>query len=144
MRYNASTLGSVGGYPLQSSDRCGRGRKIRVDRRLHDGVGRIEIAVGELVPHAGDVDPGDVRLSVKELRSEPLHRFAYLDQPESDGIEHETVVERPPLQMVGDRRKGVSNVGEPFVIISTHKGMDSASARALTRGRTLSDGITST
>ena len=94
--------------------------------------------MGELVPHAGNVDPGDVRLLAKHLWGDPLDRFAYLDQPESDRIEHEAVVERSPLQIVGDRRQSISNVGKPFVIVSTHREIDSDSACALKRGRMLS------
>ncbi len=63
---------------------------------------RVEVAMGELVTHAGDVDPWDRWLGVKEFRADSLDGFADLDQPEPDGIEHQAIIERPSLPVGKD------------------------------------------
>jgi len=77
-------------------------RKVRVDGCLDDGMRRVEVAMGELVTHAGDVDPWDLWLGVKEFRADSLDGFADLDQPEPDGIEHQAIIERPSLPVDKD------------------------------------------
>ena len=52
-----------------------------------------KVTVCEVVPHTGDVTPGNFRLACENLRVDLFDRFANLDQADSHGVEDETVVE---------------------------------------------------
>ena len=105
---------------------------------------RIEVPMGELVTHAGDVDPWDLRLVVVEVRADSFDGFTDLNQAKPDGIEYQAVIERSSVHVDRDCRKRIGDVCKPLLVMSTHSGTDSESAAAFTVGRMLSAGTTST
>ena len=50
------------------------------DGRSNDGVSRIEVAVGEMVAHAGYVDPGDRGFTSKQFGIDGLDGLTHLDE----------------------------------------------------------------
>ena len=104
----------------------------------------VEVVMSELVSHAGNIDPGDPGLGVQHLRTDPLHGFTDFDESQTDGIEHQSIIESSPAHVVCDRGERIGDVLEPFLIPSAHSGIDSASASDFTLGRRLSAGTTST
>jgi len=55
---------------------------------LQDRVGGgVEVAVGQVIAHAGDLAPRDAGLGVEQPGGQGLHRLADLQQPDPDRIE---------------------------------------------------------
>jgi hypothetical protein len=50
--------------------------QVLVDGGLQDGVCGVEVAVGEVVSHPGDLLPGDGWLGVEQVTGQCLDRFA--------------------------------------------------------------------
>ena len=55
-----------------------------------NGVVGIEVAMGEVVSHTGDVTPGNVRFGGQQLGVYVFDGFANLNQPNSDSVEDKT------------------------------------------------------
>ena len=111
----------------EASDCCDERWQIVLYGRPHDGVCGVEVAVGQVVAHPGDVDPRDVWFSIQQLRGDRPNGLADLDEPNPDRIEHQPVVDRSTTKMVvnrGDRRQDVL---EPLIVAPAHNEMASAS-----------------
>jgi len=104
----------------------------------------VEAVMSELVSHAGNIDPGDPGLGVQHLRTDPLHGFTYFDESQTDGIEHQAIIESSTAHVVCDRGERSDDVLQSLLIASAHSGIDCASASDFTLGRRLSAGTTST
>lgn len=53
----------------------------------------VEVAMGEVVPHPGDVGPRHFGLVRENVVADVLHRFTDLDEADSDGVEDQAVIE---------------------------------------------------
>lgn len=87
-----------------------------LDSRPHDGVCGVEAAVGQMVAHPGNIDPRDVWFSIQQLRGDRPNGLADLDEPDTDCVEHQPVIERSTTKMFvnrGDRRQDVL---EPLIV----------------------------
>jgi hypothetical protein len=84
-RAPGSRLGPVTQPRLSRRLRMTRGQ-VGVDRCLHDCSSCIEVPVGEVIPHSGDIDPWDRRLSGEEIGIDGSHRLPDLDKPDPDCI----------------------------------------------------------
>ena len=87
----------------QSRGSGSKRRQIVIDRRLNDGVFRVEVAVGEVIAHTGDIDPRDVRCLAKQGRADSLYSFADLDEAYAYRVEDHAIVEATASQMIGYR-----------------------------------------
>jgi hypothetical protein len=61
--------------------------QVVIHGRLQDRVGGVEVAVGQVIAHAGDLAPRDAGLGVEQPGGQGLHRLADLQQPDPDRIE---------------------------------------------------------
>jgi hypothetical protein len=52
--------------------------QVVIDGRLQDRVSGVEVAVGQVIAHAGDLAPGDAGLGVEQLGGQGLDRLADL------------------------------------------------------------------
>ncbi len=77
--------------------------QVHLDRRLDDRVGRVEVPVGEVVPHPSHVSPRDLGLGGEQPGVDVLHCLADLDEPHADGVEDEAIAEAAPLEVGSDR-----------------------------------------
>ena len=90
----------VGGWSLsigagkQSFDGGAQLGQVVAHRRGENGVAGVEVAVGQLVAHAGDLAPGQARLRGGEVGRQVLGRFADLDEPDPDRVEDQPVGKR--------------------------------------------------
>jgi hypothetical protein len=50
--------------------------QVVVDSGLQDGVGCIEVTVGQVITHPADLAPGDCGLAVEQLNRESLNGLA--------------------------------------------------------------------
>jgi hypothetical protein len=66
-------------------------------------VGGVEVAVREVVAHAGDLPPRDGRLGGKQVIGECLDGFADFQQPDPGGVEYQAVGQVAALQVGADR-----------------------------------------
>ena len=62
--------------------------QVVVDGGLQDGVGCVEVAVGQVITHPGNLAPWDRGLGVEQLSGQCLDGLADLQQPDSDGVEN--------------------------------------------------------
>lgn len=82
------------GWPVAEAPNPGfQDGKITIDGGLHDCVRRVEVAVRQPVPHAGDVFPRNVGFGRQHVGTYPLDRLTGLDEAEANGVEHEAIVE---------------------------------------------------
>ena len=82
------------GWPVAEAPNPGfQDGKITIDGGLHDCVRRVEVAVRQPVPHAGDVFPRNVGFGRQHIGTYPLDRLTDLDEAEANGVEHEAIVE---------------------------------------------------
>jgi len=65
--------------------------QVFVDGGLQDRVGGVEVAVREVVAHAGDLPPRDGRLGGEQVIGECLDGFADFQQPDPGGAEYQAV-----------------------------------------------------
>ena len=72
----------------QSLGRGHEGWQVLGNSSLHDCMGSVEVPVGEVVTHAGDVDPRDGWFSREQVGIDGFDCFADLDQPNSDGVKY--------------------------------------------------------
>ena len=109
----------------------------------HDLVVGVEIAVCQVVAHAGDVGPRDVRLFREQVRIDVLDRFADLDQSHPYRIEDETISQGAACEVRLDSSSGREDAVEPLDV-GSHSGIASANAKAATPGFMWAAGTTST
>ncbi len=81
-------------------------REVFVDGGREDGVGGVEVAVGEVVAHSGDLAPRDLRLGCEEILAEGLDSLADLQQPDPDGVEDQPIRQAATLDVGADRVNG--------------------------------------
>jgi hypothetical protein len=77
--------------------------QVLVDCGLQDGVGCVEVAVGQVITHPGDLAPGDRGLCVEQIGGQSLDGLTDLEQPDPDGVEDQPVGESSSLQVRADR-----------------------------------------
>ena len=116
--------------------------QVHLDRRLNDRVGRVEVPVGEVVPHPSHVSPWDLGLGGKPPRVDGFHCLADLDESHPNGVEHEAIAEAAPLEVGSDRLGCGEDVGQPFAVPPAHNGMASLRTCAPIRGFSVSAGTT--
>ena len=75
-----------------------------VDGGLDNGVVGVEVAVGEVVSHAGEVTPGDGGFLGQQLGLDVFDGFPDFDESESDGVEDETVGQGAACEVGPDDR----------------------------------------
>src|SRR2546423_12056362 len=119
-------------------------RQIIIDGGLHDRVSRVEVAVGKVVSHTGDLAPWDRGLSTEQFVGQRLDRFADLEQPDSDSVEHQPIRKVAPSQVRANRLDSRLYVREALAITIAHSATSSRSTCFRTRGLRLSAGARST
>jgi len=87
----------------QTHDRFLQCRQVVVHRRLQDGVRGVEVAMGQQVTQARDLDLGDLAFGGQQALGQRLDRLADLDETNPDGVEHQTVAGIATREMRGDR-----------------------------------------
>jgi hypothetical protein len=80
--------------------------QVFVHGGLQDGVGGIEIPVGEVVAHTGNLPPWDRWLGGQQVIREYLDGLADFQQADADGVEYQPVGQVPALQVGADRIGG--------------------------------------
>lgn len=90
--------------------------KVAFDGRGHDAVGGVEVAMTELVAHAGHVPPRDVGLMIQHLRVDVLDRLADLDESYSYGVEDQPVRKFSARQVSLDRSSGREHIPESLPV----------------------------
>jgi hypothetical protein len=80
---------------IQAADRFFEFGEVMVHGALEDGVGGVEGAVREVVTHARDLPPGDVRLGQEQFIGQGLDGLADLQEPDADGVEDQPVGRSP-------------------------------------------------
>lgn len=80
--------------------------QILVHGGLQDRVCGIEVPVGEVVAHAGDLPPRDRWLRGQQVIRQRLNGLADLEQADADRIEDQTVGQVAALQVGADRIDG--------------------------------------
>ena len=70
----------------------------------HDGVVPVEVAVRQVVAHAGYVLPWDLRLARQHVGIDVLDRLTDLDESHPDRVEDQAVGQGSVLEMRPDRR----------------------------------------
>ena len=85
-----------------------------------DGVSGVEAAVGEVVTHAGDLRPRQVRLSGQHLGGEGFDGLADLDEPDANSIDDEAVGEVAAAGVGVDGVQGRLDVQQALVGVSAH------------------------
>ena len=71
----------------------GERAEVMFDDVLHDRVVGVEVAMRQVVPHAGDLLPRHSRCAVQELRVDALDRFADLDEADANSVVDHAVVQ---------------------------------------------------
>src|SRR5215217_2769524 len=92
----------------------------------------------------GDVDPGNVWFVGEEFGVDCLDGFADFDEPDSDGVEDQSVGEIAATQMVGDRVGGGQDIGESLAVVAAHNVTASARTAWAMLGLSVAAGTTST
>ena len=100
--------------------------EIFVDSGGEDGVGGVEVAVGEPVPHPDNLPPRKSGLGGEEFVRESPDGFADLDEPYSYGVEDQPVAQVTPLEMGPDGGYCRQDVPEALTISAAHKATASA------------------
>lgn len=104
--------------PIQEPlDGCAEFWQVIADRGRKNGVTRVKVAVSEPVAHAGNLLPRHLGLRIGHIVRQVLYRLTDLDEPYSDGVEHqpisEGVVNGPAGKVVGNDVGGSEDVAEP-------------------------------
>lgn len=76
-----------------------QGGQILVDGGLQDGMCRVEVTVGEVIPHACDLPPGDGGLSAEQAFGQCLHGLADLQEADPYRVEDQAVGQVAALQV---------------------------------------------
>jgi len=111
---------------------------------VDDGVGGVEVAVGEPVAHPGDLGPGQIRLGGQQDCRHAFDRFAYLDQADPDGVLDQPVGKATPRQVVVDGVQRSLDDVEPLPDPAAHSGTASSSTSPATPDLRSLAGTTST
>lgn len=77
--------------------------QVIVDSRLQDPVSGVEVAVGQVIAHAGDLAPWDGGLGIEQFFGQCLDGLADFQQPDPDRVEDQAVGQIPSLQVGADR-----------------------------------------
>jgi hypothetical protein len=77
--------------------------QVFVHGGLQDRVCGIEVAVGEVVAHTGDLPPRDRRLGGQQIVRQCFNSLADLQQADADGVEDQPVGQIAALQVGTDR-----------------------------------------
>ena len=87
----------------------------------------VEVAVGEVVPHAGDLRPRQGRLRGQEPLGEGLDRLANFDQTNPHSVEDDPVMEIAGFKMSPNSIDGGNNVLKTLTFPAAQIGTASAS-----------------
>lgn len=82
--------------------RGGQGWNIAQSSRANDGVCGVEIAMSQLVAHARNLHPWDVRFAREDCLVNVLDRLADLDEADTNGVEHDVIVDVLTGNLAGD------------------------------------------
>src|SRR5712692_1056608 len=134
----------VGKGTGEESDRPFQFRQVFVDGSLQDRVRSVEVAMGEMIAHAGDLAPGNGWLRGEQVVWQCLDRLAYLQQPDPNGIEDKAVGKGAALQVGTDRVDGGLDIRQPLALSVAHSVTRSCSILARTPGLRSCAGIKST
>jgi hypothetical protein len=77
--------------------------QVFVHGGLQDRVGGVEVAVGEVVAHTGDLPPRDRRLRGEQVIRQCFDSLADLQQADADRVEDQPVGQVSALQVGADR-----------------------------------------
>jgi hypothetical protein len=77
--------------------------QVVIDGCLQNRVRGVEVSVGQVVPHTGNLPPRNGRLSVEQLSGQSLDCLAYLQQPDADSVEYQAIGKVSALQMRTNR-----------------------------------------
>jgi hypothetical protein len=80
--------------------------------------------VGEVIAHAGDVDPGDCWFP-RAGRIRWLDCFADIDETNSYGVEYQPVIELVSPHVVGNGSSSGKDVDQPLVVVTAHNAIAS-------------------
>jgi len=78
--------------------------QVVIDSCLQDRVSGVEVAVGQVIAHAGDLAPGDARLGVEQFGGQGLDGLADFQQPDPDRVEDQAVGQVAAAGGSGSRR----------------------------------------
>lgn len=95
-----------------------------------DGMGGVEVAVGEVVAHPDDLRPRKGRLAGEQFRWESFDRFADLDSPNPYGVEDEPIIQIAPLEVCMNGIDGGHNVLETLTVSAGQSATASARTSA--------------
>ena len=73
--------------------------QVFVNGGLQDGVGGVEVAVGEVVAHAGDLPPRDRWLGGEQIVRQRFNSLSDLQQADADGVKDQSVGQVAALQV---------------------------------------------
>jgi hypothetical protein len=76
--------------------------QVVIDSCLQDRVSGVEVAVGQVIAHAGDLAPGDAGLGVEQFGGQGLDRLADFQQPDPDRVEDQAVGQVAALRVGAD------------------------------------------
>ena len=76
--------------------------QVIVDSRLQDPVSGVEVAVGQVIAHAGDLAPWDGGLGIEQFCRQSLHGLSDFQQPDPDRIEDQAIGQIAALQVGAD------------------------------------------
>jgi toxin YoeB len=88
--------------------------RVFVDGGLQDRVCGVEVAVGVVVAHAGDLPPRDRRLRGQQIIRQCFNSLADLKQADADGVEDQPVGQVATLQVGADRVDRGLDIGQPL------------------------------
>ena len=109
--FSAAGLFVLRPLSVQQCSDCDRElRQVGRNRVLHYPVRRVEVSMRELISHRRDFPPRDVGLLRRQRCIDVLDGFAYLDESNANGVEHQPVVERASFQVPVDSADGVEDV----------------------------------
>ena len=90
--------------------------KVFVDGGLQDGVCGVEVAVGEVVAHPGDLPPRDRWLRGQQIVRQCFNSLADLKQADADGVEDQPVGQVATFQVGADRVDRRLDIGQPLTL----------------------------
>ena len=88
--------------------------QVFVHGGLQDRVRGVEVTVGEVVAHAGDLPPRDRWLRGQQVIRQRLNGLADLEQADADRVEDQTVGQVAALQVRVDRIDDSLDIGQPL------------------------------
>jgi len=106
-------VGQRGGHGLDSPLEFGQ---VVVDGGLEHLVAGVEVAVSQVVAHAGDLAPGDGGLGVEQLGGQGSDGLADFQQADPDGVEYQAVGQVTAPEVGADGVDRGLDVSEPLLV----------------------------